>query len=85
MGSGAAREIFDFYREICRLLLGGRSFPADNALRERQALTTLGTPTQPGVDLSRTGSAIAQSVFQILFANRVADANNHASLLLQQE
>ncbi|GGB59741.1 hypothetical protein GCM10010833_13210 [Blastomonas aquatica] len=84
LGSGAAREMIEIYRKITSLLLGGRSFPADNALRKRKALAALGTPAQTGINLRRAGCTIAQSVLQILFANRVADANNHASLLLQQ-
>jgi glutamate-1-semialdehyde aminotransferase len=74
-------EIIDFYKEFGWLLLGGRSFPADNALRKRQALAAFRTPTKAGVNLCRTGRAIAQGVLQILFPNRIADANNHASLL----
>jgi hypothetical protein len=79
--AAAAREILEFQTDFGGLLLGGRSFPADNALRKRQALAAFGTPTEPGVNLCRTGRAIAQSVLQILFPNRIADANNHASLL----
>jgi hypothetical protein len=79
--AAAAREILEFQPEFGRLLLGGRSFPADNALRKRQALAAFGTPTEPGVNLCGAGRAIAQGVLQILFPNRIADANNLASLL----
>ena len=67
------------------LLLGSRTFRGDDLFCEWQALSATWLAPDRPIDAVGASGALARGLAHIVFANRIADTNNHADGLTDNE